>query len=188
MRTYTLPEGLPEPDDDGAASHLEGLPVPDLALLSSDGEEVNLARLDGVTVVYVYPMSGADEGVLPGNWDSIPGARGCTPQHCNMRDHYAEVRNAGARLFGLATQPPDHLRSEVERLHLPYPLLSDEHLTLTESIGLPVLEATVGGSKVLKRTTLIVENGEVVEVFYPVFPPDRAADDVLSWLRSRPAG
>lgn len=187
LPTFTLPPGLPVPTDDGAADHLRGREVADVTLVSSDGEEVNLAALVGTTVVYVYPMSSSDTALLPDNWDSIPGARGCTPQHCNMRDHYAEVRGLGAGLFGLATQPPAYLRSETERLHLPYPLLSDEHLAFTEAMRLPTLEVEVAGTKVLKRTTLLLRDGVIAEVFYPVFPPDRASEQVLAWLRANPS-
>lgn len=182
MATSSLPSGLPEPIDDGAASHLRGMAVPDFPLAASSGDEVNLSRLSGRSVVYIYPMSGEDDDILPDNWDTIPGARGCTPQHCDMRDHHAALINLGARVFGVATQSPAYLHGEVERLHLPYVLLSDENLKLTTAARLPVLDTEVAGQSVLKRTTLIIRDGVVEQVFYPVFPPDEAAEQVIEWL------
>lgn len=184
MATDSLPPGLPEPVDDGAADHLPGMALPDLALQSTSGSAVNLSRLQGRTIVYLYPMSGDDDEILPHDWDSIPGARGCTPQHCNMRDHHDELAGLGALVFGMATQSPSYLKREVARLHLPYELLSDEQLEFARAMRLPFLEVEVGGKKVLKRITLVLRGGAVETFFYPVFPPDRAAVQVIQWLRA----
>jgi peroxiredoxin len=175
---------LPPPEDDGGASHLTGIRLPALGLPATDGTHVDLGSLEGLTVVYVYPMTGRPGSALPPGWDEIPGARGCTPQSCAFRDHHAELLDAGAaRVFGLSTQNTDYQREAAERLHLPFPLLSDAALRLTTPLRLPVM--LVAGSTLLKRMALIIENGVIMRVFYPVFPPDRNATDVLHWLRAR---
>ncbi len=175
---------LPAPVDDGAARHLTGAAVPDIALPATDGSQVSLAGLKGLTIVYAYPMTGQPGVALPEGWDEIPGARGCTPQSCAFRDHHAELVKAGAaRVFGLSTQDSDYQREAAERLHLPFPLLSDAALRLTDALRLPVM--LVDGARLLKRVALIIEDGRIVHVFYPVFPPDRNAADVLDWLRAQ---
>lgn len=175
---------LPAPEDDGAARHLSGARVPDITLPATDGSEVSLAAPAGITVLYAYPMTGQPGVALPDGWDDIPGARGCTPQACAFRDHHAELRAAGAaRVFGLSTQDTGYQREVAERLHLPFPLLSDAALRLTTALQLPVM--LVRDMRLLKRMTLIIENGAIAHVFYPVFPPDRNAEDVLDWLRAR---
>jgi len=177
---------LPRPVDDGAASHLSGVALPDIALPATTGPDVPLARLEGRTVLYAYPMTGKPGVALPGGWDGIPGARGCTPQACAFRDHYAELRGAGAEhVFGISTQDTAYQREAAERLHLPFPLLSDAALRLTTALRLPVM--LVDGAMLLKRMALIIEDGIIAHVFYPVFPPDRNAADVLQWLRARQA-
>jgi peroxiredoxin len=177
-----LPADLPRPIDDGGAAHLEGSMLPDVALAATDGSEVRLARLTGRSVVYAYPRTGQPGKALPEGWDAIPGARGCTPQSCAFRDHFAELRGLGvARLFGLSTQDSAYQREAAERLHLPFPLLSDDGLAFTKAAGLPTFETS--GMVLLKRLTMIVGDGRVTKVFYPVFPPDRSADEVLDWLR-----
>lgn len=184
---YTLPEGLPEPADDGAADHLTGLRLPAIELPATDGTGVSLAGLAGRTVVYAYPWTGRPgEPLLSDDWDEIPGARGCTPESCGFRDHHAELAETGAAVFGLSTQDTDHQRELAERLGLPYPVLSDARLELTTAIGLPSFE--VAGSTLLKRLTLLARDGMVERVWYPVFPPDRHASEVLAWLREHPAG
>jgi peroxiredoxin len=178
-----LPADLPRPLDDGGAAHLEGSMLPDLALAATDGGEVRLARLSGRSVVYAYPRTGRPGQALPEGWDAIPGARGCTPQSCAFRDHFAELREHGvAHLFGLSTQDGAYQREAAERLHLPFPLLSDEGLALTKAAGLPTFETS--GMVLLKRLTMVVDDGRVTMVFYPVFPPDRSANEVLDWLRT----
>jgi peroxiredoxin len=174
---------LPAPVDDGAARHLQGALIPDMPLASTSGGHVSLARLQGLSVVYVYPLTGRPGVALPDGWDEIPGARGCTPQSCSFRDHYGELLAGGAdQVFGLSTQDTEYQREAVERLHLPFPLLSDAALRLTTALRLPVM--VVDGATLLKRMALIIEDGAIVHVFYPVFPPDRNAADVLNWLRA----
>lgn len=175
---------LPPPVDDGAAGHLAGAAVPDIALPATDGALVSLAGLRGRTVVYAYPMTGRPGAALPEGWDELPGARGCTPQSCAFRDHHGELLAAGvAQVFGLSTQDSDYQREAAERLHLPFPLLSDAALRLTTELRLPVI--LVDGARLLKRMALIIEDGQIAHVFYPVFPPDRNAADVLDWLRAQ---
>lgn len=183
----TLPADLPVPTDDGAADHLRGSAVPDIALVATDGRTISLARLaragGGRVVVYAYPRTGRPGQVaLVEDWDQIPGARGCTPETCGFRDHHAELVAAGAEVFGLSTQDTDYQRELVERLHLPFPILSDAGLELTRAWGLPTFE--VAGQTLLKRITLVLRDGKVEHVWYPVFPPDRHAEQVLAWLRS----
>jgi peroxiredoxin len=177
---------LPRPEDDGAARHLPGSRVPAIDLPATSGAGVVLADLPGRTVVYAYPLTGRPGIALPDNWDAIPGARGCSPQACAFRDHHAELLAAGVdRVFGLSTQDTDYQREAALRLHLPFPLLSDAALRLTTAMRLPVM--LVGGATLLKRMALIIEDGVIAHVFYPVFPPDRNAADVLEWLRARQA-
>jgi peroxiredoxin len=179
---YTLPAGLPVPQDDGACRHLPGMRLPALALPSTRGGRVELAALGaGVrSVIYVYPRTGRpDEPPLPG-WDEIPGARGCTPQSCAFRDHHTELRELGAEVFGLSTQSTEAQREFAERVHLPYALLSDAGLELARALRLPTFETS--GLTLLRRLTLIVRDGIIEHVFHPVFPPDRNAADVLHWL------
>jgi peroxiredoxin len=159
--------------------------LPAVRLTSSAGRAVDMSGLKGLTVIYIYPMSGEDDSVLPDNWDSIPGARGCTPQSCSFRDHQNELAELGAKVFGLATQSPEYLRGEVERIHLPYELLSDQHLAFKEALSLPIFDVTVAGMQVLKRVTLVCQDDEIIHVFYPVFPPDKSADQVIDWLKRR---
>jgi peroxiredoxin len=179
----TLPDDLPAPIDDGAADHLPGRAVPELELPATDGRCVSLAELDGRTVVYAYPRTGRPgEPSLVADWDLIPGARGCTPEACGFRDHHTELTAAGAAVFGLSTQSTAYQRELVERLSLPFPILSDQRLELTEALGLPFFAAA--GQTLMRRLTLIVRDGRIEHVFYPVFPPDRHASEVLGWLRA----
>jgi peroxiredoxin len=178
---YDLPEGIPAPTDDGAADHLHGMRLPSVPLTSTSGDTVDLSSLSGVTVVYCYPMTGRPDTELPRGWDEIPGARGCTPQSCSFRDHYSELRDLGARVFGLSTQSTGYQQEAVGRLQLPFELLSDERLAFAAALGLPTFE--VDGTTLLKRLTLIIEDGRIEKVFYPVFPPGKNAEEVLAWLR-----
>lgn len=178
-----LPTDLPAPQDDGAARHLAGLKLPSVPLMATDGAQVDLSRLTGRTVVYIYPRTGVPGQPLLDGWDAIPGARGCTPQSCAFRDHFAELKGLGvARLYGLSTQDSDYQREAVDRLHLPFPILSDAALDLVRAIGLPTF--TVAGMTLLKRMTLVIEDGVITKVFYPVFPPDKNAEEVIAWLRA----
>jgi peroxiredoxin len=178
-----LPADLPVPEDDGAADHLRGAPVPPIALPSTGGGEVRLDRAGAPrAVVYAYPRTGRPgEPSLVEDWDLIPGARGCTPESCAFRDHHAELVALGAEVYGLSTQDTAYQRELSERLGLPYPVLSDAELRLTEALRLPTFEAA--GETLLKRLTLVLRDGEVEHVFYPVFPPDGHAEEVLAWLR-----
>jgi peroxiredoxin len=174
---------LPCPENDGAAAHLEGNLVPSVRLSATNGSVVDLAMLLGRTVVYAYPMTGQPNVPLPEGWDQIPGARGCTPQSCAFRDHFTELLRAGAdHVFGLSTQTAAYQAEVVQRLHLPFALLSDAEYCLTDALTLPWFE--VLGRRLLKRFTLILNNGRIEKVFYPVFPPDQNASAVLEWLKN----
>lgn len=175
---------IPAPENDGAADHLPGCALPSVSLEATDGGGIDLSALAGTTVVYIYPMTGRPDVPLPEGWDMIPGARGCTPQSCAFRDHHAELQALGvAQLFGLSTQDSAYQQEAAERLHLPFPLLSDEALRFGEALKLPTFEAA--GQRLLKRLTLIADNGRIAKVFYPVFPPDRSAEDVIAWLQDQ---
>ena len=175
---------IPAPDDDGAASHLQGMRMASVPLPATDGTTVDLAALPGRVVVYAYPRTGQPGVENPDGWDMIPGARGCSPQACSFRDHFAELRRLRVQhLFGLSTQDTAYQQEAAERLHLPFPLLSDEKLALSQALRLPLMQ--VADMTLIKRLTLILRDGAVEHVFYPVFPPDRNAGDVLAWLDSR---
>lgn len=177
---YRLPDDLPVPEDDGACDHLPGLRLPPVELPSTFGNTVELSALSGRSVVYCYPLTGPPEGELPEGWDEIPGARGCTPQSCAFRDHHAELRARGVRVFGLSTQSTGYQREVAGRLGLPFELLSDEWLRFAEALGLPTFEAD--SMTLVRRLTLVIRDGRVEKVFYPVFPPDRNAAEVVEWL------
>ena len=175
---------LPQPADDGAARHLVGTPIASIPLAATDGTTVDLASLPGTVVVYAYPRTGKPGVQNPEGWDLIPGARGCTPQSCAFRDHFAELKTLGVdRLFGLSTQDRAYQREAVERLHLPFPLLSDERLQLAKAMRLPTFETS--GMTLLVRLTLVSKDGIIEHVFYPVFPPDQNASEVAAWLAGR---
>jgi peroxiredoxin len=180
-----LPPDLPPPIDDGGARHLVGAAIPAVALPSTDGDRVDVSRLRGTTVLYCYPRTGRPDEEPPDGWNAIPGARGCTPQACAFRDHHRELQALRTRVFGLSTQDTAYQREAVERLHLPFALLSDVELRFATALGLPVFE--VASMRLLKRLTLIVRDGIIEHVFYPVFPPDRNAEEVTRWLRANPA-
>jgi peroxiredoxin len=178
-----LPDDLPVPEDDGAADHLDGAALPPLALPATDGTRVRLDALAGVSVVFAYPRTGRPGEESPGGdaaWNAIPGARGCTPEACSFRDERAAFAAKGARVFGLSTQDSDYQREAVERLHLPYPLLSDADLELARALRLPTFD--VDGMTLLKRLTLIVRDGVIHDHVYPVFPPNRGAELALARL------
>jgi peroxiredoxin len=174
---------IPAPVDDGAAAHLTGATVPAIALQATDGSAVDLAVLMGRVVIFAYPRTGEPgRPSLVDDWDMIPGARGCTPQTCSFRDLFAELRSAGAsHVFGLSTQDAAYQREMAERLHLPFAVLSDEKRELTQALRLPTM--LVAGMTLIKRLALIVDDARITHVFYPVFPPDRNAGDVLAWLK-----
>lgn len=175
---------IPAPVDDGAAAHLEGMELPAVALASTAGGMVDLSALAGLTVVYVYPKTGRPGSDMPAGWDDIPGARGCTPQSCAFRDHFADLTGLGVdHLFGLSTQDTAYQAEAAERLHLPFPLLSDAGLKLATALRLPTFEAW--GETLIRRMALVIRDGRIVKVFYPVFPPDANAGQVVDWLKSR---
>ncbi len=172
---------LPAPEDDGATRHLPGMRLPSIPLPATNGARVDLSSLPGRTIVYAYPRTGRPGVDNPVGWDMIPGARGCTPQSCSFRDHYETLRQLGVdHLFGLSTQDTAYQAEAAQRLHLPFAILSDEHLHFTRALNLPTF--TTAGMTLLKRFNLVIDNGVVTHVFYPVFPPDRSAADVIAWL------
>ncbi|MQA55879.1 peroxiredoxin [Pseudomonas piscis] len=175
---------IPAPQDDGAARHLAGRYLPQLSLPSTTGQAVDLSVLPGRTVLYIYPRTGRPDLPLLEGWDQTPGARGCTPQSCAFRDHAQELAAAGAaQLFGLSSQDSAYQREAVERLHLPFPLLSDAEEHLARALALPQFE--LNGRRFLKRLTLVIDGGRIEQVFYPVFPPDQNPQQVLAWLSSQ---
>jgi peroxiredoxin len=178
-----LPDNLPAPKDDGGAKHLSGTKLPAIALLSTDGSRVDLSKVGGCSVVYCYPRTGQPGKALPTGWDEIPGARGCTPQSCSFRDYFSELQKVGVdHLYGLSTQDTDYQREVVERLHLPFQILTDYELKFARALKLPTF--AVDGMELLKRLTLVIDNGTITHVFYPVFPPNESAAEVLGWLQS----
>jgi peroxiredoxin len=180
----SLPPDLPVPVDDGAAAHLPGASLPPVRLAATGGTSVDFSTLRGRTVVYAYPRTGRPgEPLLVPDWDEIPGARGCTPETCGFRDHHAELAAAGAAVFGLSTQDTAYQQELVSRLSLPFALVSDAALLFTRALSLPSFD--VAGQTLIKRLTLLVDDGIVSRVWYPVFPPDRHADEVLGFLRAQ---
>ena len=178
---------IPAPSDDGGAAHLAGMKIPSVSLRATDSTAVDLSKLSGRTVVFGYPRTGEPGKIaLVDDWDMIPGARGCTPQTCSFRDLFTELKAAGAaQVFGLSTQSNAYQTEMAERLHLPFPVLSDEKLELTRALNLPTMQ--VAGLTLIKRIALIIDDSGITQVFYPVFPPDRNAGDVLAWLQENPA-
>lgn len=181
---HALPADMPVPVDDHACGHLPGMRVPPISLPSTAGETVDLSHLTSRTVLYCYPMTGRPDVELPEGWNDIPGARGCTPESCGFRDHYRELQALGARVFGLSTQDTKYQREAADRLQLPYALLSDATLALTRALRLPTF--TVAGMTLIKRLTLILNDGGIEKVFYPVFPPGEHAAEVARWLENSP--
>lgn len=179
---FKLPADLPVPEDDGACRHLPGMTVPGIPLRSTKGRLVDLSALGTPrVVVYCYPRTGKpNEPLLPG-WDAIPGARGCTPETCGFRDHHQELQKLGAEVFGFSTQTTEYQQEMVARLHVPFEVLSDVDLAFVRALRLPTFD--IAGMTLVKRLTLVISGGRIEKVFYPVFPPDRHADEVMSWLR-----
>lgn len=176
---YDLPDNLPVPLDDGQALHLVGKGIPSIPLKATNGELIDLSNHQKF-VLFCYPLSGHPQKALPKGWDEIPGARGCTPEVCRFRDLAIEFETRSWPLFGMSTQSPEYQAELVNRIHVPYPILSDESLTFTSAMRLPTLVAE--GMTLIARTTLIVIGGHVHHVFYPIFPPDTHADELLAWI------
>ncbi len=183
----SLPEGLPVPEDDGAAAHLAGMAMPALTLSTSDDSTVGLSTLGaGRTIVYLYPMTGQPGTDLPNGWDAIPGARGCTNEACDFRDHHANLHDAGvSHVFGLSSQTPEYQAEAVERLHLPFTMISDVNFALADALTLPTF-VVPGKGRLYSRLTLVINDGVIEHVFYPIFPPNTHAQQVLEWLRKHP--
>ncbi len=179
MSLDQLPADLPAPEDDGACHHLRDTSLPDINLSKTDGNTINISELAGYTVIYIYPMIGKPNVALPDGWESIPGARGCTPQSCSFRDLHGELKQY-ANIFGLSSQDSNYQQEAKTRLHLPFELLSDHSFLLKQALSLPTF--TVEGIQRYKRVTLILKDDVIKKVFYPVFPPDENADNVLNWL------
>jgi len=178
----SLPAGLPVPIDDGAAAHLTGMKLPSIALSATTGGVVDLSARRGCTVVFAYPRTGKPgEPPLTPDWDMIPGARGCTPHTCGFRDLFGEFQALGCAVYGLSTQDTAYQREMAERLHVPFPVLSDAGFELTHALRLPTF--TVAGEVLLKRLAWVADDGRIAKVFYPVFPSDKNAGEVLAWLR-----
>jgi peroxiredoxin len=180
---HALPPDLPAPADDGAAAHLPGMRMPPIPLPSSAGGEVRLDLLPGRTVLFCYPRTGRPDQELPPGWNDIPGARGCTPEACGFRDRNEQFVDLGARVLALSTQDTEYQREMAGRLELPFEVVSDAELRLVRELRLPTFK--VAGMTLVKRLTLIIDHGEIEHVFYPVFPPDTHAGEVVDWLRRR---
>lgn len=188
MRTdlNQLPSDLPCPVDDGKADHLTGSKIPSVSLISTTGEIVSLFNeFQKPTVLFVYPRAGSplEPNANPQLWDSIPGARGCTPQSCGFRDLYKEFLELGYKVYGLSIQSNIVQREFMKRNHIPFPILSDAEYSLTNKLNLPTFEFE--GERLIKRLALIIEGGQIIKTFYPVFPPDKNAETVLGWLKSK---
>lgn len=185
---FPLPDDLPEPADDGAAAHLQGTELPAVSVPATDGSTVELHDLPSRTVIYVYPLTGRpDEDVIPDGWEDVPGARGCTPESRGFRSHYDDLQDVGVEaVFGLSTQSTDYQREARDRLDLPFELLSDSEREVARSLDLPTFH--IEGDDYLKRVTLVVSNGRIEHVFYPIFPPDEHASEVLEWVAATPRG
>ncbi len=182
---FPLPPNLPCPVDDGGADHLTEMAMPAISLRSTAGRTVNLGALTAPrTAIYCYPMTGVPGKPLPSGWDEIPCARGCTPQTCGFRDHHAEIAATGAEVFGLSTQTTEYQHDLAERLKIPFEILSDAEFELCGALRLPTFQ--VEGMRLLKRLTLVLRAGRIEHVLYPVFPPDKSAEDLLRWLKTHP--
>lgn len=182
-----LPPGLPVPGDDGAADHLPGLPMPELEFPTSDGGTVRLHELGaGRTVIYLYPLTGRPGTDPPEGWDAIPGARGCSTEACDFRDHFADLGAAGAdRVFGMSSQHPPYQAEVADRLSLPFTMISDTRLALADALRLPTFAAP-GHDRLYTRLTLMVRDGAIEHAFYPIFPPNTHAQQILGWLEEHP--
>lgn len=180
-------EDLPIPEDDGACNHLKGSRVPSVTLLSTSEGNVDLSKEEGLIIVFFYPRTAAPNEIVPDEWNSIPGARGCTPQTCSFRDHVKDLTGLGVRrIYGISTQDTPYQQEARERLRLPYNLLSDEKLKLAQALTLPTFEWK--GRTLIKRLALAIKEGQIVNVWYPIFPPGESAEQVRQWLETQRRG
>ena len=178
-----LPADLPMPHDDGAAAHLVGMTLPNISLMATNGRKINLSAVKSWLVIYCYPMTGQPNVALPEGWDQIPGARGCTPQSCSFRDHYQELQDLGAEVIGLSVQSTEYQQEMVNRLHLPFPVVSDMNYQLQTALKLPTFVAA--GMTLLKRVTLIAHDGLIKAIHYPIFPSDSDPAWVINYLKQQ---
>lgn len=188
MNDYrSLPDNLPEPENDGAAEHLQGQPLPALTLATSDDATVDLSGLGvGRTIIYIYPLTGLPGQDLPDGWDAIPGARGCSTEACDFRDHHADLHRAGAiRIYGMSSQSTAYQAEVVERLRLPFAMISDPTFSFADALRLPTFSAP-GHDRLFSRLTLVIRDSVIEHVFYPIFPPNTHAEHVLDWLTAHP--
>ncbi len=182
---YEIPSNLPIPTDDGSTDHLKGLRLPNVSLAATNGATINLGEIKGKLVIYCYPMTEQPNVALPDGWDQIPGARGCTPQSCSFRDHYKELRTLGAEVLGLSVQTTEYQKEMVDRLHLPFPVVSDSDYRFQRALNMPTFMAS--GMTLLKRVTLIVSNGVIQAVHHPIFPSDSDPIWVIDYLKRHQA-
>lgn len=182
---FSIPTDLPIPLDDGACEHLENMRIANVSLWSTNDQEINLSSVSGWNVIFCYPMTGRPGVPIPEGWVQIPGAAGCTPQACSYRDGHAELKRNGVGIYGVSTQTSEAQKEASNRLGLPYPLLSDANHSFSSALKLPMLE--IGGSKLIKRLTLILKDGVIKKCFYPVFPPDKNVVEVIAWLSENKA-
>ena len=172
---------IPAPKEDEDLSHLLKYKIKSVLLKSTNNQSVDLSKIKGLSIIYIYPMTGQPNKPLPENWDNIPGARGCTPQSCSFRDNFSILKNLNVNnIFGLSTQTTDYQKEMTERLHLPFPVLSDEKLEFSKQLNLPIFE--VENMKLIKRITLILKDNEIIKYFYPIFPPDKNVELVIQFL------
>jgi peroxiredoxin len=179
-----LPTDLPIPQDDGAANHLKGMKLPNVSLNATNGSTVHFGDIKGKWVIYCYPMTGQPNVALPDGWDQIPGARGCTPQSCSFRDHHQELQALGAEVVGLSVQTTEYQQEMADRLHLPFPIVSDLNYQFQKALNMPTFVAA--GMTLLKRVTLIAHNGVIEAVHYPIFPSDSDPAWVMDYLKNHP--
>jgi peroxiredoxin len=184
---YELPAGLPVPVDDGGCNHLPGMKMPSIVLRSTKNRSVDVAEVSrGKAVFFFFPAAGRPGVPDPRGWNEIPGARGCTPQACGYRDLNEEFRKLGFQVFGVSAQRHEDLMEIGQRNRLPYELLSDSDLRLTRALRLPTFEVESVAPLVppicIKRLSVVVRSGRIEKVFYPVFPPDKNAEEVIEWL------
>lgn len=183
MAHTTFPRDLPVPEDDGACAHLCNFRIPSLSISTTSGNHIDLSSLPGLTILFCYPRTGAPGEDIPDSWNATPGARGCTPQACGFRDTTEKLYKLGVNsLFGLSTQNTEYQKEAKERLHLPYDLLSDERLKFVEALKLPTFEWD--HRRLVKRLALAIEDAHIIKFWYPVFPPDKNAEDVVQWLEN----